>query len=103
MEELRPGESIKKAHIPDDDLSGWMNLFREVGIPENESEEILSRLNTEYGRRKMSARAREIAEKIIARLKERRGDRKVTKEDIEYIYEQVFAAEGRDKKKRGKD
>ena len=104
MEELRPGENIKKAHIPDDDVIGWMNLFREAGIPEKESEEMLSRLSTEYGQRKMSARAREIAEKIIARLKEKRGDRIVTKEDIEYIYEQVIAAEERDiMKKRSKD
>ena len=54
MKESNPEPEIYKARIPDEDMVGWINTLKEAGFSEEEVDEIMTKLNFEYSRQKMS-------------------------------------------------
>lgn len=68
MEELKPGQKIEKARIPDEDVVEWIKTLMEDEDNPFSAEEIdrmMAKLNFEYGRMKASGEVRNALNKTL--------------------------------------
>lgn len=103
MEEIKSGQKTEKARIADEDVVEWIKtLMEDENHPfsAKEIDKMMSGLNFEYGRIKMSPKNREILEKNLKSLEKHR---KLTPSEKENLKEYILAAEQRDLKKEKPD
>ena len=84
--ESGPKRKNKGVEIPDDDMLGWMRMLREGGFSDAEIDRILSGLNAEYFRVKMTEDMRKGFEHTLAK-KERVKGRRLKPEEVKVLLE----------------
>ena len=103
MEELKPGQEIGKARISDEDMVKWINTLKEAGFSESELDDMMSNLNFEYGRQKMSKEAQQVLSETLDYWERdlRRG--KLTPTEKEYLKKHILQAEREARAKQQKE
>ncbi len=73
--EIGSNEEKSGLYIPDDQVGEWMQVYREIGLGEQEIEQIMVQLNDTYAKLKNYNKTKELARSKFPNLSEERFER----------------------------